>query len=229
MNVTPELAAPRSTQTFTGSIPYGILLIVVVRASGALSFGLTAALGGAFGEPRPLLPAVAGLAAGAIVAVAIVVLAIARASGVTLRELGWRWDAPWRDLALGAAGALACVAVVAGVYAAAGQTSALLDEVRGREVARWLLLAILGVEIAFVEESLFRGYLQPRLMARLGATAGVLATAALFSLSHLRADPVALASRFAFGLVFGLLCARTRSLSASATAHAMAWMLLGMA
>ncbi len=75
------------------------------------------------------------------------------------------------------------------------------------------------------EELYFRGWLQPLLCARWGATAGVLVTATLFAGLHLAGGPrapVSLINLFLGGLLFGLLALRTGGLWAPVLAH-FAW------
>lgn len=75
------------------------------------------------------------------------------------------------------------------------------------------------------EELYFRGWLQPLLCVRWGATAGVLVTALLFAGLHLAGGaraPVSLINLFLGGLLFGLLALRTGGLWAPVLAH-FAW------
>jgi membrane protease YdiL (CAAX protease family) len=70
----------------------------------------------------------------------------------------------------------------------------------------WLWLAVnLGVTV-LAEELLFRAWLQPALVARLGTFAGLVATALLFGAAHLPLSPlfalVALLAGLGYGLVF---------------------------
>ncbi|WP_347348263.1 CPBP family intramembrane glutamic endopeptidase [Nigerium sp.] len=75
----------------------------------------------------------------------------------------------------------------------------------------WATL-LMPVTIAFAEEVLFRGYLQPRWSARLGSLAGLVVTAVFFGLQHVvfawgnpQAAVVRFAATFAGGLLLGLL------------------------
>jgi membrane protease YdiL (CAAX protease family) len=79
----------------------------------------------------------------------------------------------------------------------------------------------------FVEETLLRGYLQPAFIARWGTVAGILMTAAGFALYQLNPRPYALAAKFAFGIILGVLKGRDRSLFAPAVAHALLWNIVG--
>lgn len=84
------------------------------------------------------------------------------------------------------------------------------------------LLLVNGLVIPFVEERLWRGLIQPRLGAALGAVPGLVLTAILFSLKHALVDAalLRLVTLTAFGLVLGLLAAR-QGWRAAALAHAL--------
>ena len=82
---------------------------------------------------------------------------------------------------------------------------------------------ICGLQAAFFEESLYRGYLQPGLAARFGAGVAILVTAAVFSLKHFRFQPLPLALFFAYGVIWGLLRHRTHRLWAPGFAHFLNW------
>ena len=79
-----------------------------------------------------------------------------------------------------------------------------------------LWIALVGVGLA--EETLYRGYLQPRLQGRVGLTGAVLTASAVFALQHIafapsdpRAMVAAVARTFLIGLMFaGLLLWRRR-------------------
>lgn len=79
----------------------------------------------------------------------------------------------------------------------------------------WSLL-VMPVTVAFAEELLYRGYLQPRWTDRLGAWPGVLAVAVFFALQHIafalespQQAIVRVVATFAGGLLLGLLYRRS--------------------
>jgi membrane protease YdiL (CAAX protease family) len=82
-------------------------------------------------------------------------------------------------------------------------------------------LLVLGVAIVLAaplaEELFFRGYLQTRLIARLGPALGIVVTSALFALAHF--DVVHSSATFFMGLAFGYVAYRARSLYFSVIAH----------
>ena len=90
-----------------------------------------------------------------------------------------------------------------------------------QSVPLWIALVsvtIMPVTIGLAEETLYRGYLQPRLQGRVGLTGAVLTASAVFALQHIafapsdpRAMVAAVARTFLIGLMFaGLLLWRRR-------------------
>ncbi|WP_437940363.1 CPBP family intramembrane glutamic endopeptidase [Sorangium sp. So ce341] len=159
-----------------------------------------------------------------LVAGRLVLLHVGR---VSLRDLGWRGLSA-AQIGLGLAGFIPCLICITAVLASMGVSPGELHEtIAAQPWSTRALCLCLGLVAAFTEESLFRGYLQPSLCARLGSTGGMLITALLFSLYHLpRALPM-IVSRLVLGLVFGALRGRDRPLRAPAIAHALVWVILG--
>ena len=159
-------------------------------------------------------------------------LALCAVGRVSLRQLGWVPGALGPDVGAGLLGFVACALVILGLtFAQEGS-----DGVRTMFVAmssyspsQRLLFVAIGLSAAFTEESLFRGYLQPSAVARLGKGVGVVLVALIFALYHLQLRPLALAGKFAIGLVLGLLRVVRPSLFAPATAHALLWAVIGAA
>lgn len=90
-------------------------------------------------------------------------------------------------------------------------------------VPAWIVLGIgLTILQAGAEEVLFRGWLQPALIAQIGRSWGVLAGAVIFSGFHALAatnNPMSLANLVLGGLWFGLLALRSRGILAPLAAH----------
>ena len=126
--------------------------------------------------------------------------------------------------ALGALGVLAvsiatgAAADLAGLYE--GSALERFDRnVREAGAGWFVLLAALTVAVApACEELFFRGYLQPKLVRRLGTAAGIGVTALLFGLAHL--DPLHSTLATGLGLGFGWVAHRTGSILPSIAAHA---------
>jgi membrane protease YdiL (CAAX protease family) len=143
------------------------------------------------------------------------------------------WSSPrGRDLVLGVAGFLACAAAVLVIVAvpSGGLGAALADvaaSVASFSLRQRLLFVLVGALAAFTEETIFRGLLQPALQRRLGRAGGLVVTALVFALYHLKLRPIALLGKLTTGLVLGGLRNRTGTLWAPALAHALIWVVLG--
>jgi uncharacterized protein len=151
-------------------------------------------------------------------------------SRVSLRSLGWHTDEWGADVARGTVGFVLVAGVVFGTRAAIGGGAAVSEaweSLVGYSPAQRILFLLIGVVAAFGEESIFRGYLQPSLIKRMGVTGGVLVTAAFFSVYHLQFAPLRLLDLLLIGLVYGVLRGRDRSLFAPAIAHWLCWAVLG--
>lgn len=94
-----------------------------------------------------------------------------------------------------------------------------LAPANGREIAAWTLLCLL---VGFVEEIVFRGYLQLQFIAwaRGRVAAGVLASAIVFGAAHAYQGARGMVLLTVFGAFFGLLALYRRSLRAGIFAHA---------
>ncbi len=150
---------------------------------------------------------------------------------VDLRALGWRFDDPLGDIARGVIGFAFCAcAVLVGILVATGSIP--FAEVKAgiaqTPLAVRLLVIVIGVVAAFVEESLYRGYLQAGLIERTGPVLGIVVTAILFDVLHLNFRPASLVAKLGIGLVLGVLRGRDRSLLAPAIAHGLVWAVFGL-
>ena len=82
----------------------------------------------------------------------------------------------------------------------------------------WMVGILAILVVPFLEELLFRGFLQPLLVQNLGDRGGVAATAFAFALLH---GGAAFLPIFALALILGALMLRTQRLSASFAVHAL--------
>lgn len=138
----------------------------------------------------------------------------------SFRQLGWRVEGWPSQVAFGLLGAGACVGFLVGLLLVLGvPASVILAQLKGYSMPERALFACIGVQAAFIEESLFRGNLQPLLIKRFGPWVAVPVTALVFALYHLTPSPMALASKMAIGLILGGL--------ALAIAHAVSWVVVG--
>jgi hypothetical protein len=103
-----------------------------------------------------------------------------------------------------------------------------LAPANGREIAAWILLCML---VSFVEEIVFRGYLQRQFIGwtRGGVASGVLASAVVFGSAHGYQGARSMALLTVFGVLFSLLALYRRSLRAGIFAHAWHDLIAGLA
>jgi membrane protease YdiL (CAAX protease family) len=91
----------------------------------------------------------------------------------------------------------------------------LVDEARGGWIILLGLVVIVGAPI--VEEIVYRGVVQPGLVASWGRSAGILVTAALFAAIHMQ--PVEFPGLFVFALVLGWARHSTGTIGTSIVTH----------
>jgi membrane protease YdiL (CAAX protease family) len=156
-----------------------------------------------------------------------IALALLLAGRLRWRDLGWR-DLSLRQVALGAGGFLAVFAAfgVFAMFTSDYSAGGFLEAVASFTWRERLLGLLIGVSAALLEESLYRGYLQPALCKRLGATGGIVATAVLFSLMHIPTSLVPFIGRLLIGLGLGVLRGQDRPLWAPAIVHTLFWVVV---
>jgi membrane protease YdiL (CAAX protease family) len=105
---------------------------------------------------------------------------------------------------------------------------AVLAPANGREIAAWALLCLL---VGFIEEIVFRGYLQRQFIgwARGGVVAGVLASAFFFGSAHAYQGVRGMVLLTVFGALFSMLALHRGSLRAGIFAHAWHDLIAGLA
>ena len=159
-------------------------------------------------------------------------LGMCRYARLSFHEAGWRGFSS-RDVAYGVLGFAVFAIVFTGVFAADdGLTNAIAyitDKIARYTPQQRVLFALMGVIAAIPEETIFRGILQPTLQNKIGRCSGILLTALIFAVYHVqfRFALPQIISHTCHGLILGLLRERTGTLWAPATAHVLAWMILG--
>ena len=91
----------------------------------------------------------------------------------------------------------------------------LVDAAQGAWFIVLFLIVIVGAP--FVEELVYRGFIQGGLQTRLGSTWALLITAAWFTVVHM--EPIEFPGLFAFAIVLGLCYRRTQRLGLSMVTH----------
>jgi membrane protease YdiL (CAAX protease family) len=148
----------------------------------------------------------------------------ARRWGGAREVLGWAWRPI--DVPLG----LVCgVATQAAIWLviywplellvddldAGAEAREVVDRGEGFGILLVVLLAVVGAPV--VEELFFRGLAQRTLLARMATPAAVAATSALFAATHFQ--PLQFAGLLVFGVVAGVLAARTDRVAPAIAAH----------
>jgi membrane protease YdiL (CAAX protease family) len=144
------------------------------------------------------------------------------------RELGWRREGLVKAIGLGVLGYIltfvSLIPIIMIQGGGAGQSG-----YASPSVARFLLVTFFAFGIpAWVEENLFRGYLQPLLAQRVNLWMAIVIQAAIFSAAHLgyASGLLQFVWLFVSGLIYGWLRGRNGSLVASFLAHGLGWMVL---
>ena len=105
--------------------------------------------------------------------------------------------------------------------------SEIIDSVKGQTAAERITFMAIGIQAAFIEESLFRGNLLPALEKKMNGKAALPLSAVLFAAYHLNPNPVSLVGKTMSGLVYATLRKAKGSLVAPAIAHGLFWTVVG--
>ena len=162
----------------------------------------------------------------AIMSIGLIGGGIVWLTGTTWRELGWRRWGWLKAVGLGLVGFVLLYVNIIAWAVVKGETGqpALVTPSLGRSG----LVAFFAFGLpAWVEENLYRGYLQPLLADRMRLWLAILAQAAVFSIAHLGylSNPLDFGSTFVAGVILGWLRKRDASLVGPYTAHGLFWML----
>jgi len=209
-------------------ITLGLALVVALSV---LRAGAAVAMRGLFGSidfPATLPGALFLLAVFLVGSVGIVGGGLFGLAGVSWDRLGWRKERLLRHIGRGILAAIVIgIITMVGALVAVGFLGLERPETAAAGPQQFslvggLMTVFFGFFIAsWQEENLFRGYLQPLLIERLGLWPGIIAQAALFSLAHLGWYPSwhFFVLAFAAGLILGWLRGRDGSLVAAFVAH----------
>jgi membrane protease YdiL (CAAX protease family) len=144
----------------------------------------------------------------------------------SLHSLGWTFANPRRLVLVGLGQTALFIALVVAVYGVLGGRQGIRElavTLVTMPLGRRLYFAVMGTKVAFIEETLFRGDLLRSLQSRLGTSAAVLLSSAVFAIYHRTLEPVPLAMKFVMGLLFAAAAVRARSLVPSTLAHSLLW------
>jgi membrane protease YdiL (CAAX protease family) len=165
---------------------------------------------------------------GGIGALALVWFGSVRQPRRTWADLGWVWEEPGKHIAVGVVAGLACIVGEAIVLLALGMSPGeIAGAIAEPALPQRMLFLLIGVQAAFVEESLFRGNLFDALRSKMSPIAAILLGAVIFALYHLQPNPVGLVVKTSFGIIYTIARLRGGSLASPAIAHAMVWIVMG--
>ena len=149
----------------------------------------------------------------------------------SLAALGWRAPHPVRLVLLGLLTTGLVLAGVFGLVAALGGSDgvrAFAGALAAMPAGERFFFTLMGAKVAFAEETLFRGLLQPALVPRLGAAGAILATSVIFGFYHRSLVPVPfLLMKMVLGTLLGTAALVSRSLVPSWLAHWLLWAIAG--
>jgi uncharacterized protein len=159
----------------------------------------------------------------------IVRFGINKYGGLSLKQIGWRFDNWKTNVAVGILGGLiaVCAIYLVGLGFKSWDWSSFLTQQANLTSSQRVLFLLIGLNASFIEESLFRGFLQPAAIDKFGYLLGIVFTALIFTIYHLQFLPQALAGKFVLGFIFGVLRSRDKSLIRPAIAHTIMWVLIG--
>ena len=164
----------------------------------------------------------------AVMSVGLIGVGIVWTTRTSWRELGWKKNGLVRSVGLGVLAFVLMSINVLG-WSLLGGAATRPEPVSFSAVRLLLVMFFAFGMAAWVEENLFRGFLQMLLVERIGLWKAVLLQAILFSVAHLGWTTRVLdfGSAFVSGLILGGLRGRKGSLVAPYVAHALLWMMAG--
>jgi membrane protease YdiL (CAAX protease family) len=183
--------------------------------------------------PESLFDAPHGVFPLAFIMLAVHALVLAgvflKIGNTSLFELGWRSDRFVRDVLRGMVGFVGVVGLIFVIAVASGSLRELVVSIAGFTMRQRVLFLLIGLDAAMVEETIFRGCVQPALSTRLGPLGGLLVAAAVHALWHFQFQPWRLASLVAISAVYGLARSKDGSIVGSGVAHFLTWAVVGAA
>jgi membrane protease YdiL (CAAX protease family) len=145
----------------------------------------------------------------------------------SLASLGWRAPHPLRLVLFGLATTALLFAGIFGMVALLGGgagVQAFARAIAHMPAGERLFFTLMGAKVAFAEETLFRGLLQPSLVPKLGAAGAIVTTSVIFALYHRSLTPVPLVlMKMVLGTLLGAAAHTSRSLVPSWMGHWLMW------
>jgi len=161
-----------------------------------------------------------------LMSIGLIVGGIVWLTRTSWRELGWKRRGLLKSVGMGLLGYVLMYINVIVWAVLKGNTNP--PEMFSPSLTRLLLVAMFAFGLpAWVEENLYRGYLQPLLARKMSIWVAIVVQAAIFSVAHLGYSRHLLdfGSAFVTGLILGWLRGRESSLVAPFVAHGLFWMM----
>ena len=161
-----------------------------------------------------------------VLSVGLVIGGIVWLPRTSWRQLGWSRKGLLKAIGLGLLG-LVLLSINVIVWSIS-KGSSQQPQFTVPKLSRFLLVAFFAFsQPAWVEENLFRGYLQPRLSHRMKLWLAIVVQAVIFSLAHLGylSGPMDFGQTFVAGLILGWLRGRKSNLVAPFIAHGLFWVM----
>jgi len=161
-----------------------------------------------------------------ILSVGLVIGGIVWMTRTSWRQLGWSRKGLLKAIGLGLIGLL-LLSINVIVWSIA-KGSSQQPQMTVPSLSRLLLVAFFAFgQPSWVEENLYRGYLQPHLSQHMKLWLAIVVQAAIFSLAHLGylSNPIDFGQTFVAGLILGWLRGRHSNLVAPFVAHGLFWVM----
>jgi membrane protease YdiL (CAAX protease family) len=161
-----------------------------------------------------------------LISVGLIVGGIVWLTKTSWQELGWKRKGLLKSIGLGLIGFILLYINVIVWAMLKGNTEQ--PEMFAPSLTRLLLVMFFAFGLpAWVEENLYRGYLQPLLAGKMSIWLAIIVQAVIFSVAHLGYSSHLLdfGSAFVTGLILGWLRGRESSLVAPFIAHGLFWMM----
>jgi len=161
-----------------------------------------------------------------LISIGLIVGGIVWLTKTSWQELGWKRDGLLKSIGLGCVGFFLLYINV--IVWAILEGNSKPPEMFTPGLARLLLVIFFAFGLpAWVEENLYRGYLQPLLAGKMNIWLAIIVQAIIFSVAHLGYSRhlFDFGSSFVAGLILGWLRGRESSLVAPFVAHGLFWLM----
>lgn len=161
-----------------------------------------------------------------LLAIGLIVGGVVWLTKTSWQGLGWKSQGLFKSISMGLIGFVLLYLNTIAWAMLTGNTEQ--PEMFVPSLTRFLIVLFFAFGLpAWVEENLFRGYLQPLLVSKMNLWLAIVVQAAIFSLAHFgyANHIIEFGSLFSAGLILGILRKRDSNLIAPYIAHGLFWMM----